>query len=590
MRTIHGRHGRPARSAGGALAVLAALAAGSAWPAWAEPAVSVPEGPATPGALAEPVTGAGAAPGPLASPAPPGAGPGTRVAGPARAARADLAVRASAALPRAGTAPPPTTGNTGTGVGISGGVTAPAKTAPGRITPESAAPAMTELLQQLVDGDGIFEYRVTVTNHGPSQAVDVTVTDQLPEALVFESSPDGCTAQGRRITCGPLARLAVGESHSWRLIVRLADDYQGDGSDITNVVAVSSPTEDPDPGNNTATTTGLPVTPGEGTADLALTMRAVLPAGQTRVRPGETYAYRITVRNHGPATARRVRVTDPLPDEVRFLSSPEGCTASGQDVGCPVVDRLAVNGTLTYTLTVRVRQPLTPENTPGQPLTGEDTPVPENTPVPEDTAVRENAPVRGAAPTPQQTAEEAAEGTAGDTPEGGDGGHDGHHGHDGHPGHHGGHDGEPRLQEIDNIATVTADTRDPVLSNNSNRAHTTGPDGGPLYVEYPAQPHPHPSPTGPGKPGGPHPGKPHPGEPGEPGGPGPGPGPGGPGEPGEPPGPGEPGPGPGHPGAPGDPQLPNTGGTLPAWLPWSAALTLASGCALVALAHRARRP
>ncbi|WP_197359378.1 DUF11 domain-containing protein, partial [Streptomyces clavuligerus] len=309
-------------------------------------------------------------------------------------------------------------------------------------------------LVQLVDGENIFEYRITVTNHGPSQAVGVLVTDELPDALVFDSSPDGCTAQGRRITCGPLARLAADESHSWRLIVKLADDYTGNGSDITNVVGVSSSTADPDPANNTASTTGLPVTPG--TADLALTKTAVLPEGKRWVSPGDTYAYRITVRNNGPATALRVQVTDPLPEVLRFVSSPDGCTATGQDVRCPRLDRLAPGASVTYTIDVQVRQQPQP-------------------------------PVRDAGTPPAATATTVTAVDGEQTEAGGDGGHGG--GHGGNGGHGGGHG---QLKEIDNIATVTSATRDPEPGNNSNRAGTTGPDGGPLYLRTVSKPHPHP--------------------------------------------------------------------------------------------------
>ncbi|GGV11861.1 DUF11 domain-containing protein [Streptomyces spectabilis] len=204
--------------------------------------------------------------------------------------------------------------------------------------------------------DGVYDYRITAVNHGPSQAVGVTVQDRLPDALVFVSSADGCTASGRTVTCGPLPELAVGASHTWVVTVRLADDYEGDGRDIVNLASVSSQTRDPDASNNTTSVTGLPVPPDWARADLSLTKTAVLPDGRSWVRPGETFTYRITVHNNGPGTARGLRVTDPLPAGLRFVGSPDGCApdGGGRLVVCPGPDRLASGASVSYALTVRV--------------------------------------------------------------------------------------------------------------------------------------------------------------------------------------------------------------------------------------------
>ncbi|AXG79102.1 DUF11 domain-containing protein [Streptomyces paludis] len=116
-----------------------------------------------------------------------------------------------------------------------------------------------------------FEYAVTVTNNGPSQAQQVRVTDALPAALSFVSSDDPCVS-GRTVVCGPLDTLAPGASVSYVFKVKLAADYTGDGSDIGNRASVTSPTADPNSGNNTSAVTGPPggrvKTP---TADLEVT-------------------------------------------------------------------------------------------------------------------------------------------------------------------------------------------------------------------------------------------------------------------------------------------------------------------------------
>lgn len=222
--------------------------------------------------------------------------------------------------------------------------------------PEARAAAGSER-----GADGVFDYVITAVNHGPSQAVSVTVTDELPASLVYVSSRDGCTASGRTVRCGPLPRLAVGESHSWAVTVRLADDYDGDGQDIVNSASVSSPTSDPHPENNTTSVTGSPVPPDRGRADLSLDKTAVLAKGQRWVRPGETFAYRITVDNRGPGAARQVRVSDPLPGELSFVESADGCAPDGdgaRTVVCPVLDRLEPGASVSYEITVKVAKSL----------------------------------------------------------------------------------------------------------------------------------------------------------------------------------------------------------------------------------------
>ncbi|MFF3553719.1 DUF11 domain-containing protein [Streptomyces tsukubensis] len=384
----------------------------------------------------------------------------------ARTGRADLAVRWEAATE-------PAT-DTATATARLGDTTATAGAAGAEATDKAPGPHPDGPEPVGPEADFTYTYRVSVVNHGPSRAVDVVVTDRLPDSLVFVSSSDGCTADGQTITCGPLAGLAVGETHTWLLTVRPADDYTGDGSDITNVATVTSDTEDPDSENNTAVHTGVPVPGGTGRADLSLTKTAQLPRGRDTVKPGETFTYRITVYNNGPSTAAGVRVIDPLPAALAFVDSPDGCRISDEDdrtVVCPVLDRLPAGESTTYDLVVRVR---------------------------------DDATTRGG---------------------GGGGDHSGH-----------------SRCALENSAFVTALTRDPVPANNSNRPGTTGPDGGPLYLEHPghrpAEPHLPQKPQEPHKP--PH--QPH--------------------------------------------QLAHTGKDLPGWLPWSAGLTLATGGALVLLSRR----
>lgn len=203
-----------------------------------------------------------------------------------------------------------------------------------------------------------FDYAVTVTNHGPSDARQVTVTDHLPPSLEFVASRDGCTAAGRTVTCGTLALLPVNRSHTWVITVRLAAGYRGDGSDIVNEAVVGAETSDPDQANNKTSLTGLDIPPSARVADLSLEKTALLGAGRTTVRPGEKFVYLITVHNHGPATARTVRVSDLLPPSLSLLSSPDDCAVPrGEDrlVVCPPQERLESGAKAEFRITVKVK-------------------------------------------------------------------------------------------------------------------------------------------------------------------------------------------------------------------------------------------
>ncbi|MGW2401124.1 isopeptide-forming domain-containing fimbrial protein [Kitasatospora sp. NPDC001664] len=206
-----------------------------------------------------------------------------------------------------------------------------------------------------------FDYAITVTNNGPSQASGLVVTDSLPAVLKFVAASDGCTASGQEVTCPKVATLAVGASKTYTVKVQLDPAYSGDGSDVRNQAKVGTDSPDPDPSNNTSdAATGTLPGPGPGPnppapakADVAVTKK---PVGSAPVAPGETFDYAITVTNAGPSRAMDVRTTDALPAPLAFVSSSDGCTAAGQDVTCPTLPTLAVNGTRTFTFTVRLDQ------------------------------------------------------------------------------------------------------------------------------------------------------------------------------------------------------------------------------------------
>jgi uncharacterized repeat protein (TIGR01451 family) len=108
---------------------------------------------------------------------------------------------------------------------------------------------------------GTVIYTIEVTNHGPSDAHGVVVTDNLPlekrDRVVF-FSPIICTkpAGSTLLTCN-LGSIAAGQSASVTVVVV----YKGNRGLINNTADVTSTTTDPVPGNNSSTASVLIGTP-----------------------------------------------------------------------------------------------------------------------------------------------------------------------------------------------------------------------------------------------------------------------------------------------------------------------------------------
>ena len=192
------------------------------------------------------------------------------------------------------------------------------------IAPEAGAPGIA---------GGSARYRLAVTNHGPSDAIGpITVTDRLPAGLEFDATTwaDG---SGWRLV-HDAARpgepsfvrdevLASGaEAPPIEFDVRL-DAGLAAGAAVVNTAAVSSPTFDPNPDNDTDAAE-LPV---ERSVDLSLEKRH--DPGSVRV--GAELPFELVATNHGPSVASGITVRDTVPAGLTVLSG--AGAGDGSDAG-----------------------------------------------------------------------------------------------------------------------------------------------------------------------------------------------------------------------------------------------------------------
>ena len=197
-------------------------------------------------------------------------------------------------------------------------------------------------------------YTITATNNGPSDATSVTLTDAMPANTTFVSFAQtagptfNCTtpAAGANgtITC-TIASFAGAASATFTLVIGTSPIATGN---IVNTATISSPTADPLPANNSATST---VTTTPGTTDLSIVKTSNVISQTAIVSTNVTYTIRVT--NNGPGIGTATTVTDTLPAGTTFVSATpsQGSCTGTTTVVCTLGD-LASGASATITLTV----------------------------------------------------------------------------------------------------------------------------------------------------------------------------------------------------------------------------------------------
>lgn len=203
-----------------------------------------------------------------------------------------------------------------------------------------------------------FTYTLVVKNEEDPAATprldlvngSAVLEDILPQGLALLSKPANCTYDetSRALRC-EIANLAAGASLSHDFVVSVAKLEAGQ-TRIANTATITSPGDPKDP-NNTSTKE-VP------TVDVAFDLSLTKTVDQAQAKAGATLTYTLVVTNHGPAQSQAGQISDPLPEGLDFIASPEGCTATGTTVNCSV-DALAKDESRTFTFTAQIAETVT---------------------------------------------------------------------------------------------------------------------------------------------------------------------------------------------------------------------------------------
>ncbi|WP_244304797.1 DUF11 domain-containing protein [Leucobacter viscericola] len=158
-------------------------------------------------------------------------------------------------------------------------------------------------------------YDLVVTNKSQYAAKDVTVSDVLPQNLVFVSATNGGTYDAAtRAVSWSLGDMDANSTQTIQVVTTVADSVLGNeivsntARVLTENVCVDDPTTDVDECESTD-------------IDRVPAVSMTKDDGKTIVRSGETLDYVLTAKNIGDVDAPDVVVTDILPANVDFVSA-----------------------------------------------------------------------------------------------------------------------------------------------------------------------------------------------------------------------------------------------------------------------------
>ncbi|MBE6490484.1 MAG: DUF11 domain-containing protein [Methanobrevibacter sp.] len=156
-----------------------------------------------------------------------------------------------------------------------------------------------------VNVSDVVEWTITVVNKGPNTAENVIVKDTLPAGVRLIGVPEGCTQDGNSVIWD-IGTLEINTPVSITLLTQIITEGVK-----TNVVVVNSTTPDSNESNNKANNT----TVAEPVCDLDI----IKLVSTKKAYVGEELTWTIIVTNHGPSTAKDVKVQEDIPSSLEFV-------------------------------------------------------------------------------------------------------------------------------------------------------------------------------------------------------------------------------------------------------------------------------
>lgn len=197
-------------------------------------------------------------------------------------------------------------------------------------------------LPDTVAGETV-SYRVIVTNNGPADAQNVTITDKVPAMLAYASVRNengtwtrtaGPEADDTFSVAGTLSSASGSNTRSF-IVTYTIDSALAPGSVIVNRVIASAD-------NSTNEPSDSDTTDSDRVADLSIVKQAIdedgAPVDEPEVTAGTQTRFRLTVTNNGPSiSSAPIDVSDRLPAGMTYVSSTIDIAGTGAASASPVV-------------------------------------------------------------------------------------------------------------------------------------------------------------------------------------------------------------------------------------------------------------
>ena len=207
---------------------------------------------------------------------------------------------------------------------------------------------------------GPIVYTITVSNTGPSDATDATVSDALPSAITgatlvsatITGTGTSVAVPGGLSSLSDTVSLTVGSSIQYVISGTISNSATGNS--FTNTATVSCTLDTNSANNSAADTDALPVNLSATNTDS--TASTTTPGSAI---PGQAITYTMTVSNAGPAVATGATVSDTLPSSLTGLKlvsvAVAGSATSGAKTGNITSTfndtvNLPAGGSITYVL------------------------------------------------------------------------------------------------------------------------------------------------------------------------------------------------------------------------------------------------